>query len=428
MKLRVGLLAVCCAFVLQAQMQMNASQLADFLRSELALKYHTDKQIAEYLKKVTLTEKLTDKEIQDLEAQGAGPKVTQVLKELQTKSETLKPPTKDPTYSPATAPDNSAPAGGQGSVRIGPKREFPPPSSIRQQQILDAIKQYAMNYTQNLPNFICTQVTRRYVDFDRSDRYRIIDTAFTHLSYNEGHEDYRTYSVNGQMVDYTNMDQLGKRGGAVSNGEFGSLMREIFEPKSQAEFNWDHWGTIRGKLMAVYNYFIDSGHSQYSISYEDTQRIITAYKGLIYADQNTGAISRITFTAVDIPSSFPVRSAVEILDYDDVDINGQPYICPLKADVRLTAGNQKTKNEIEFRNYRKYGTESSITYDTPDALPASQTEEAPAAAAKNATGANQKKPGPAPQTARETSTPQSQEPAKPSSPWSLPTPPPPPPQ
>jgi hypothetical protein len=248
------------------------------------------------------------------------------------------------------------------------------------------------------------------------------------LSYNEGHEDYQTYSVNGQVVDYKNMDQLGKRGGAVSSGEFGSLMREIFEPRSQAEFNWDHWGTIRGKLMAVYNYFIDSGHSQYSISYEDTQRIITAYKGLIYADQNTGAISRITFTAVDIPSSFPVRSAVEILDYDDVDINGQPYICPLKADVRLTAGNQKTKNEIEFRNYRKYGTESKITYDMPDALPASQTQEQPAGAAQNATGGQQTKPGSASQTASQTTAPGRQEPAKPSSPWSLPTPPPPPPQ
>jgi len=177
--------------------------------------------------------------------------------------------------------------------------------------------------------------------------------------------------------------------------------------------------------MAVYNYFIDSGHSQYSISYEDTQRIITAYRGLIYADQNTGAISRITFVAVNIPSSFPVRSAEEILDFDDVQINGQPYICPLKADVRLTGAGQKTKNEIEFRNYRKYGTESTITYDTPDALPASETQEQPASAAKNANGEKQAKPGSTPQTQ---STPQQPQQQNPSSPWSLPEAPPPPPQ
>ncbi len=426
MRFRLGLLTLCCAFALQAQMQMNASQLADFLRSELALKYHSDKQVAAYLKKVTLTEKLTNKEIQDLEAQGAGPKTSEALRLLQEQSAHLKPPSTSPTYSPGTTPDNSASAAGQGSVRIGPKKEFPPPSSVRQQEILDSVKQYALNYTQNLPNFICTQVTRRYVDFDHSNSYHIIDTAFTHLGYNDGHEDYRTYSVNGQLVDY-GMEQLGKRGGLVSSGEFGSLMREIFEPQSQAEFGWDHWGTIRGKLMAVYNYFIDSGHSQYSISYENTQRIITAYKGLVYADQNTGVISRITFQAVDIPSSFPVKSAYEILDYDDMNINGQPYICPLAAKVWLVGGGQKTKNEIEFRNYRKYGTESNITYDTPDALPADKTQEQPAAAARNANGEKQVKPGPKPQTSPKKQT-DNPEPTKPTSPWSLPTPPPPPPQ
>jgi hypothetical protein len=424
MKFRVGLLLLGCGVALHAQMQMNASQLAQFLRSELALKFHTDKQIAEYLKKVTLTERLTNKEVEDLEAQGAGPKVTQVLQELEQKSQSLKSPTASPTYSPATSPDSST-TGGPPSVQLSTKKAFPPPSSVRQAAILDEVKQYALNYTQNLPNFICTQVTRRYVDFNNSDSYHNIDTAFTHLSYNEGSEHYKTYMINGQMVDYDGMGALEKRGGAVSNGEFGSLMREIFDPKSQAEFNWDHWGNIRGKLMAVYNYFIDSGHSQYSISYEDSQRIITAYRGLIYADQNTGAISRITFVAVNIPSSFPVRSAEEILDFDDVQINGQPYICPLKADVRLTGGGQKTKNEIEFRNYRKYGTESTITYDTPEALPASETQEQPASAAKNANGEKQVKPGSTPQTQSNQQQSQQQEE---SSPWSLPQAPPPPPQ
>jgi hypothetical protein len=170
MKFRVGLLLLGCGVALHAQMQMNASQLAQFLRSELALKFHTDKQIAEYLKKVTLTERLTDKEVEDLEAQGAGPKVTQALQQLEEKSQSLKPPTKSPTYSPTTAPDSST-TGGPASVQLSAKKAFPPPSSVRQAAILDQLKQYALNYTQNLPNFICTQVTRRYVDFDKSDSY-----------------------------------------------------------------------------------------------------------------------------------------------------------------------------------------------------------------------------------------------------------------
>ena len=125
-------------------------------------------------------------------------------------------------------------------------------------------------------------------------------------------------------------------------------------------------------------------HSSYSISYgssaADEQRIITAYKGRIYADEYTGEITRIEFVAVDIPRSFPVRETTEILDYDQVDISGKPYIVPLVAQLYISDGRQKSKNRIEFRDYRKFGTESTITYDTkaPAPLPASETEEQPA--------------------------------------------------
>jgi hypothetical protein len=181
--------------------------------------------------------------------------------------------------------------------------------------------------------------------------------------------------------------------------------------------------------MAVFNYFIDSGHSSYSITYEagrpDEQRIITAYKGLIYADENTGEIGRITFVAVDIPKSFPVSKATEILDYDAVDISGQQYICPLVAKLYMQAERQSSKNEIEFRNYRKFGTETNIKYDmdpnAPPPLPANKTEEQPA----TSSGSKSANAGPA----------RKSQPAKPaeqngsgSNPWTLPTPPPPPPQ
>jgi hypothetical protein len=149
--------------------------------------------------------------------------------------------------------------------------------------------------------------------------------------------------------------------------------------------------------MAVFNYFIDSGHSEYSIDYgsseSDHQRIITAYSGLIYADPNTGEITRIKFIARDIPKSFPVNSAEETLDYDEVQISGNPYIVPLVATLYMSAGRDKTKNEIQFANYKKFETGSTIFYGdskitstaeaAPAPLPASKTEERPAAESPN---------------------------------------------
>lgn len=435
---------------LQAQMQMNVEQLAEFIRSELALKQHTDKQVAAYLRKVQLTEKLTDKTILDLEAQGAGPKTVQALQALRDETAALKPPTHDATYSPATAPDNPVVSGTPQASLHAQAPPLPAPDSETQAKIREMMKDYALNYTQNLPNFVCVQVTRRYVDPNASEHFRSVGTILAKLSYNEGHENYQVYSVNGQYRN-TDMEHVGVGGGAVSSGEFGSLMREIFEPSSEAEFGWDHWAKLRGRPMAVFNYFIDSGHSKYSISYftspNDEQRIITAYKGLIYADANTGEIDRITFVAVNIPRSFPVSNATEILDYDLVDISGQKFVCPMMARLLMTAGREKSKNEIEFRDYRKFGTDVVIQYgkEAPPPLPESQTEEQPATPSSDTAAGGSGTPGaagntvarpgttagstPAPGTPQQSSEPgaTSTTTGK-SNPWALPTPPPPPPQ
>ncbi|MFL6448572.1 MAG: hypothetical protein ACJ746_12900 [Bryobacteraceae bacterium] len=422
----LSILLFSVALALQAQTEMNVQQVVDFIRSELALKQHTDKQIAAYVKKLKLSEKITDKTILDLEAQGAGPKTVAALQELRDEGASLKPPSHDATYSPATAPDNAT-TGGPSTVRLNSRAaEIPPPDSVRQQQILSQIKDYALSYTKNLPNFICVEVIRRYVDPTSGDHYQSIGNVLARVSYNQGQELYKVYSVNGRVED-TSIENAAASGGAISQGEFGSMMREIFEDKSAATFGWDHWATLRGRRMAVFNYAIGSGRSAYSISYSsgpgDEQRIYTAYRGLIYADQDTGEIARITFEAVDIPQSFPVRQASEILDYDLVDINGQQYVTPRTARLFMTAGREKTKNELEFRNYRKFGTESAITYDinptapAPPPLPESKEEPATASPTNTSGTENSKKPDASKATDSNRT----------SNPWAIPTAPPPPP-
>ena len=234
-------------------------------------------------RRLKLSEKLTDKTILDLQAQGAQPKTVAALQELRDEAAALKPPSHDATYSPATVPDNTG-TGGEATIRLNSRAApIPPPDSVRQQQILSQIKEYALNYTKNLPNFICVEVIRRYVDPMSADHFQSIGNVLARVSYNQGQESYKVYSVNGRMED-TTIDRAAAGGGAISQGEFGSMMREIFEERSGATFNWDHWATLRGRRMAVFSYAIGSGRSGYSIDYSsgpgDDQRIYTAYRGL----------------------------------------------------------------------------------------------------------------------------------------------------
>jgi hypothetical protein len=48
---------------------------------------------------------------------------------------------------------------------------------------------------------------------------------------------------------------------------------------------------------------------------------------------------------------------------------------PLKSVNSSRSTRRLSRNEIEFRLYRKFGTESTITFETPDPLPEDKTKE-----------------------------------------------------
>ncbi|HEX5431773.1 MAG TPA: hypothetical protein VFW83_07395, partial [Bryobacteraceae bacterium] len=148
----------------------------------------------------------------------------------------------------------------------------------------------------------------------------------------------------------------------------GTMLAEIFAPTSHTEFHWDHWGTLRGRRMYVFNYRVLRENSKYSIEDEASGRtVVPGYHGLVYADRDTGMVMRIVLQCENIPAGFPVQDVSETLDYDYANISGQKFVLPLHADLHSRGGRYQAWNELEFRLYRKFSTASSVTFDTPDA-------------------------------------------------------------
>jgi hypothetical protein len=180
---------------------------------------------------------------------------------------------------------------------------------------------------------------------------------------------------NDQPVTNVKMEQLG---GTVSAGEFGTMMSDIFNPQSQAQFSWDHWATLRGRRTYAFAYDIAQENSQYHIKETESGReIVPAYRGLVYIDRDTKMVTKITLNPYGIPSDFPIRDAHESLDYDLQTIGDAQYMLPLKAVLTSKLDRLVSKNDIEFRLYRKFETGSTIKFDTPEALPVDQTKEKP---------------------------------------------------
>jgi hypothetical protein len=351
MKLALGLLVLAVSLCL-AQMRMTLEQLAAFVKSSAELK-HDDKQVAAYLKRVKLTNKLTDDLILDMKAAGAGPKTAEALEELKKAS--------------ADLPEAAA-----AKPKAPPPPVMPPPSTDEQKRVIDEAREYALSYTNNLPNFICTQVTRRYIDPSGMEFWQQQDVITAKLSYFEQKEDYKVVMVNNRVTDLK-YDQVG---GATSSGEFGSLLKELFDPATQADFTWERWGKLRGRIVHVFSYRVAQPQSRWHINYDKRLDIIAGYTGLVYVDKDSPMIHRVTLKAEDIPISFPIQQASTVLDYDMQSISGNEFVLPLRAEIRMREGKMLSRNDVEFRLYRRFGADSTITF-TPDALSDAQIKEEP---------------------------------------------------
>jgi hypothetical protein len=339
------------ALAAAAQFKMSVRQLEQFIKSSIELK-HDDRKVAAYLRKVTLREQLDERTIEDLQGLGAGPKTVEALQALALTTKALPAPPPDAPLPPAAPP-------------------IPPPPPEDQQKILDQAREYALNYSKQLPNFICTQVTRRYADPTGLEFWQRQDVLTAKLSFFENKEDYKVILINNKPVDI----QPEQVGGTISRGEFGTLLLEIFEPGTEAKFTWSKWTTLRGRRTHVYEYRVVK--PMFSIRYENDS-IIAPYSGMVYVDAKDLTVSRVRRKADNLPPSFPVQEVFQELDYDQIAIgDGQEFVLPLKVTVRSRAGKLLTKNEIEFRMYRKFGAEATITFDTPEPLPDDKTKEQP---------------------------------------------------
>ncbi len=352
MWVRVVTLGLTLCLAASAQ-SLTVSQMISFVKSSVDLG-HKDKEIAKYLQRVKLTERLGPGVIETLQSEGAGPRTVAALRDLREASSRLPDP----------------------KIAARKKRAaVPPPSPEEQERIINAVRDYALNYTKGLPDFLCTRIDKRFADPSGMEFWHKMDTVVSKLTYFEQKEEYKVILVNNRPVTLT-MDEVG---GATTTGVFGTMMNEIFDPLTDAAFQWERWGKLRGRICHVYSYYVRQERSQWTISYEKVQRTTPAYQGLIYVDRDTEMVTRIKLEAINIEPSFPVQAADTVLDYDLVDISGGKFMVPLKFEMRMRQGKLLTKNETEFRMYKKYGTESIIKFDLPEDLPEAMFVEEPPA-------------------------------------------------
>ncbi len=243
-------------------------------------------------------------------------------------------------------------------------------STAEQKKILADATDYAFNHERNLPNFLCTQTTRRFQDFragavEGHEDWRPVDIIVERLAYFDHREDYKVIEING-VASSIDHEQLG---GASSSGEFGSVMKGIFAPQTATEFTWQTWFTLRGRKMDVYAYRVAASKSEYHVLVRElSEDFVAGYHGLIFIDDRTHFVHRITLHADGIPPAYPIQDVSLMLDYEYTRVGDADYLLPLTFELRSREGNVRIKNDVDYQDYRKFTADSSVRFgeqDTP---------------------------------------------------------------
>jgi len=154
-------------------------------------------------------------------------------------------------------------------------------------------------------------------------------------------------------------------GGTTSTGEFSTIVDNILNPASGATFRRSGADTMRSRTAIVYKFDIPRERSHWRIN-APSQLYYPAISGSIWIDKQTSRVVRVEQQAKQMPLLFPFDTIETAVDYDFVRLSSpEQFLLPVKAEVLSCERGSRMcqRNQIEFRNYRKFGAQSDITFD-----------------------------------------------------------------
>jgi VWFA-related protein len=235
----------------------------------------------------------------------------------------------------------------------------PPPAAEELQGIVENARSRALGYSASLPNFICVEVTDRSVDAAGNGKWRRRDSIAELLRYHDNAETHTILEINGKPSNSKREDLKG----TLSLGEFGGVLSGVFQVSSKADFQWKETDALGGGTVQVLSYRVSRENSSWGLTDDNNLKIYPGFHGLVYIDSATKGIRKITLEADDLPRDFLIHSASMVVDYDYIAIGAHDYLMPIRGTVSMKEGKrQAVLNEMEFRNYRRYGSKTKILY------------------------------------------------------------------
>jgi hypothetical protein len=278
-----------------------------------------DKDIAQQLTKLELTERLSTARLDKLKAELPGDQSRKALLAVADASAFLNLPAADILHDP-------------------------PPDSATQGKIMSLAADFVVATLPKMPDFFATRTTTRFNDMRveylfgepnivQNDGFHLVDKFSDTVLFRDGRELVQaTTAKKGEI-------SAPPQTGLANWGVFGPLLGIVMTDVLKGKMGWGHWEQGATGPLAVFRYAVAEGKSGYTVRYCCFQsdgavlrefKAVPPYHGEITIDPATGAVLRLVVNT-DLKPGPQIFRADLLVEYSAVEIGGKSYICPARS-------------------------------------------------------------------------------------------------
>jgi len=227
------------------------------------------------------------------------------------------------------------------------------------------IKQRMANNLTHLPNYTCQATIERFRDMTKTQQWERVDTHQVEVAL-VGDDEWFSRPGAGRLETRNLRDLIPT--GMLSTGDYANHTRAVFISNAP-RFEYAGADTAGGRAAVRFHYSVSLFNSGYRIS-SGADGAVVAFHGTFLADPSSGDLLRLDVTTDDIPPEVGISEAVTTVEYAPVRIGSTDFLLPEHTELTLTSRRgYSERNRMTFTQCRQYGTESVVSFETPESLP-----------------------------------------------------------
>jgi hypothetical protein len=217
------------------------------------------------------------------------------------------------------------------------------------------------NLYSNLQSFVCHERIERFQGRLNAETGRPIDIVTADLSFENGVEHYSDVRQNTRP-----RTSLSNLAGAWSEGEFGTLLLQTETLLRTQPISFQAFATLGGTPTALYSFEVPQDVSPWDLEVGGRHYRLP-FRTDVWISTATGEIVKIARTSLAIAAETRISVLEWKVTLEPVEINGKQWLLPKTGEysVLYDQSNRREWNLMNFSNYRRYGSEVALRFDTP---------------------------------------------------------------